>query len=62
MLSNFLEGMFNYLVIFIIFGLFGFLWVCPGVLALSFADVNWLWWYVLTIPVGGGIANVLNHL
>lgn len=62
MIKNFFDGVFSSFVIFITIAFFALLWVCPGVLALCFADAHWLWWYVLTIPVGNGIANVLNHL
>lgn len=62
MIGNFFEGFFCSFIIFIIVGFFALLWVCPGVLAICFMDANWLWWYVLTIPAGNGVANVLNNL
>ena len=59
---NFLEGALIAIGAIIFVCIFTILWFVPIALALILMNVNWLWWYVITIPVGAGLANVLNNM
>ena len=59
---KFLEGAFMSIAVLFIVIIFVILWMMPGALALILMNAKWLWWYVLTLPVGAGLANVLNNM
>ena len=59
---NFLEGALMAIGAIILACVFTILWFVPIALALILMNANWLWWYVITIPVGAGLANVLNNM
>ena len=62
MWNDFWDGFLLSIIVFIIAAVFIILWFVPGALALILMDANWLWWYILSIPVGAGLANVLNYM
>jgi hypothetical protein len=59
---NFLEGALIAIGAIIFVCIFTILWFVPIALALILMNANWLWWYVITIPIGAGLANVLNNM
>lgn len=62
MWDRFWDGFLLSIIVVVIVAVFVILWFVPGALALILMDGNWLWWYILSIPVGAGLANVLNYM